>query len=126
MKRKVCSFAINFMHAKIITENFIRNNFNEVNVIYISEEEVRPNLDKLELKDNENTNNKEENVQIYIIYGGENFIEKTNKFLKMNSFSGYIINVFNIANLQSKSKEIIKKHDFYINTTEVFYMKKEL
>lgn len=138
MKIKICSFAVNFTHACIISNNFIRENLKSVKIIYINEENEKQKIKEIllkyypEVKDvslyedilSENIINEYDKEKIvYVIYGSQKFIEKVNKFLSMNKFNGYIINNYNIVTLKEEASMIIDKHKYYINTTEIYYSK---
>jgi hypothetical protein len=60
---------------------------------------------------------------VIVVNGKEEFVERVNKFLDLNEFNGYVINCYEIFDLKVDIEGIIKKHDFYINTTGV--IKKE-
>ncbi len=114
MKKKICSFAMNFTHACIISNNFIQNNFKNSKIIYINEEK--------ENEEDEIYKHRKDKL-IYVVYGGEKFVEKVNDYLKMKFFDGYIIDIYNLIELKNSVPDIIENHEYYINSSEIFYMK---
>lgn len=133
-KTKMCCFTVNTTHALIISNNFITNNLDGMNVIYISEkpEELKFKniMDRFYkgIKDrifyskwlNEKIidENDKENI-VYVVHGGEKFVEATNKFLDINNFNGFVINCYDVYDIKEEISKIIEKHDYYINTTGV-------
>lgn len=137
-KIKLCCFTVNSTHACIIANNFISNELLNVKVIYMNEKSEKKKLKSIigkfykKMEDqmfctewlNEKLLNDYANETFVIVVNGkEEFVERVNKFLDLNEFNGYIINCYEIFDLKVDIEAIIKKHDFYINTTGV--IKKE-
>ena len=60
---------------------------------------------------------------VFVVNGKADFVEKVNEFLDINESQGYVINCYDIFDTEISTSEIIKKHEFYINTTGI--VKKE-
>lgn len=56
---------------------------------------------------------------VFVVNGKEEFISKVNKYIDLNESEGYIINCFDIFDIKEDVNNIVKRHDFYINTTGV-------
>lgn len=54
---------------------------------------------------------------VFVVNGKEEFVNRVNKYIDINESRGYIINCYNIFDIQESTKSIISKHDYYINTT---------
>ena len=48
--------------------------------------------------------------------------KEVNKYLDINECEGYIINCYDIFDIKEEVNNIIRTHDFYINTTYYFEM----
>ena len=133
-KTKLCCFTVNTTHALIVSNNFIKNSLDGINVIYISEKpeelKIKNIIDRFykSIKDricyskwlNERIINEiDKEDMVYVIHGGEKFVEATNKFLDTNSLGGFIINCYDVYDIKEDISKIIEKHDYYINTTGV-------
>ena len=123
---KICTFVANFTHAAIVVNNFIKNEFRGVNVVYINEnsqEKVLKNmssnyygnvntcfewLNERNVYDNTNT--------IFVVYGSESFILRANKYLKFAFKQAYIIDAYDILNIKNEIKNIVSFYDYYLNT----------
>ena len=131
-KIRLCCFTVNTTHAYIIANNFIERNLQNVKIIYINEKnekkKVKSIISKFYKKMNDDMyytewlNEKIINDYItenfvFVVYGKEEFVQKVNKFLELNEANGYIINCYEIFDISENTSEIIKKHDFYINTS---------
>ncbi|MEG0073185.1 MAG: hypothetical protein RR922_01410 [Clostridia bacterium] len=138
MKTKICSFAINFIHACIMANNFIKENLNDVKIIYINEENEKEKIKDVitkyypevehvsfynDILDEKIINEYDSEKFVYVVYGSEKFIEKVNKYLDINKFSGYIINNYKVITLKEDMNDIINKHKYYINTTYIYVSK---
>ncbi|MEG2459698.1 MAG: hypothetical protein RSB51_01295 [Clostridia bacterium] len=138
MKTKICSFAINFIHACIMANNFIKENLNDVKIIYINEENEKQKIKDVitkyypevehvsfynDILDEKIINEYDSEKFVYVVYGSEKFIEKVNKYLDINKFSGYIINNYKVITLKEDMNDIINKHKYYINTTYIYVSK---
>lgn len=137
-KIKLCCFTVNTTHAYIIANNFINNELDGVKVIYINEKneknKIKNIISKFYKKMDDNifyttwlnekiiNDYKNENF-VFVVSGKEEFINKVNKYLDFNNFSGYIINCYEIFDIKEEIKCVINKHDYYINTTSI--VKKE-
>ena len=53
---------------------------------------------------------------VFVVNGKEEFVNRVNKYIQINESRGYIINCYNIFDIQEKIENIIAKHDYYINT----------
>lgn len=137
-KIKFCCFTVNSTHAYIIANNFINNELENVKVIYISEKSEKKKLKNIiskfykKMNDrsfytewlNEKITNDYENENfVFVVNGKADFVEKVNEFLDINESQGYVINCYDIFDTEIRTSEIIKKHEFYINTTGI--VKKE-
>ena len=133
-KYKLCCFTVNTTHACIIANNYITNNLNNVKIIYINEKcenkKIKNIISKFYkgIEDrmyytewlNENMlNDYEKENFVFVVNGNERFITNVNKFLDINEFYGYIINCYDICEIKSSIDEIIKSHDYYMNTTGI-------
>lgn len=133
-KVKLCCFTVNTTHACIISNNFIENNLENVKVIYINEKGETKKLDNIISKfykkiddcmyytDSFNEkllNDYDKEKFVFVVHGKEKFVEKTNNFLELNLFDGYIINCYDVYDIKEKIEEIVRKHDHYINTTGI-------
>lgn len=138
-KTKICCFTVNYAHSNIITSNFIANELNNVKVIYM-DERVGEKKNKItdeyyrKMKDsnffterlNENIVNDYENEKfVFIINGSKKFIEKTNEYLKLNKFDGYIIDSYNVFDKELDVEKIMNEHDYYINTSGLIKKRKK-
>ena len=134
MKYNLCCFTVNTTHACIIANNYICKNLDNIKVIYINEKSEFKKIkeiiskfyssieEKLYYSEwlNEDIINDYDNEEfVFVVHGNEKFIENVNKFLSINEFNGYVINCYDIYEIKSNIEEIIKKHDYYINTTSV-------
>lgn len=134
MKYNLCCFTVNTTHACIIANNYICKNLDNIKVIYINEKREFKKIkeiiskfyssieEKLYYSEwlNEDIINDYDNEEfVFVVHGNEKFIENVNKFLSINEFNGYVINCYDIYEIKSNIEEIIKKHDYYINTTSV-------
>ncbi len=137
-KIKLCCFTVNYTHACIIANNFINNRLNNVKVIYINEKNEKKKMksiiskfykkmdDKMfctEWLDEKLIHDYLNETFVFVVNGKEEFINSVNKYLDVNDFRGYIINCYDIFDIQSKTENIIEGHDYYINTTGI--IKKE-
>lgn len=138
-KIKLCCFTVNSTHACIIANNFISNELSNVKVIYINEKSEKKKLkniigkfykkmeDKMfctEWLNEKLLNDYAKETFVFVVNGKEKFVEKVNKFLDVNEFNGYIINCYEIFDIEVNIESIIKKHNYYINTTGI--VKKEV
>ena len=113
-------------------------NRENVKVIYISEKSEKKKLKNIiskfykKMNDrsfytewlNEKITNDYENENfVFVVNGKADFVEKVNEFLDINESQGYVINCYDIFDTEISTSEIIKKHEFYINTTGI--VKKE-
>lgn len=132
-KIKLCCFTVNLTHACIIANNFIANELENVKVIYINEKSEKRKFKNIISKfykkiENEMyytewlnekiTNDYQNENFVFVVHGREDFITKVNKFLDINESNAYVINCYEIFNIES-TKEIIESHDYYINTTGI-------
>lgn len=137
-KIKLCCFTVNYTHACIIANNFISNELRNVKVIYVNEKSEKKKLKTIigrfykKMEDqmfctewlNEKLLNDYKNETfVFVVSGKEEFVEKVNKYLNVCDFTGYIINCYEIFDIDVDIESIINKHDFYINTTGI--VKKE-
>ena len=105
-----------------------------VKVIYISEKSEKKKLKNIiskfykKMNDrsfytewlNEKITNDYENENfVFVVNGKVDFVEKVNEFLDINESQGYVINCYDIFDTEISTSEIIKKHEFYINTTGI-------
>ena len=133
-KCKMCCFTVNTTHACIIANNYIVNNLDNVKVIYINEKDENKKLKNIisrfykSMEDrmyysqwlNESMlNDYAEEEFVFVVHGKEKFIANVNKFLAINEFKGYIINCYDICEIRSSVEEVIKSHDYYMNTTGI-------
>lgn len=131
-KIKLCCFTVNTTHAYIIANNFISNELQNVKVIYINEKDEKKKTKSIisrfykrmndDMYYTEWLNEKIVNDYItenfvFVVHGKEEFVQKVNRYLELNESSGYIINCFDIFDMEKNSSEIIKEHDYYINTS---------
>lgn len=141
-KFKLCCFTVNSTHAYIIANNFINNELENVKVIYINEKnekierrKIKNIVSKFYKKMNDKVfytewlnekiiNDYEFEKFVFVVNGKEEFINKVNKYLDINECEGYIINCYDIFDIKEEVNNIIRTHDFYINTTGV--VKKEV
>ena len=137
-KIKLCCFTVNYTHACIIANNFINKKLENVKVIYINEKNEEKRLkniiskfykkmdDKLfytQWLNEEITNNYTKEKFVFVVSGKESFVNKVNKYIDISNAKGYVINCYYIFDIQESVKEIIQRHDYYINTTGI--VKKE-
>ena len=130
-KIKLCCFTVNTTHAYIIANNFISNELQNVKVIYINEKDEKKKtksiISRFYKKMNDDMyytewlNEKIVNDYItenfvFVVHGKEEFVQKVNRYLELNESSGYIINCFDIFDMEKNASEIIKEHD-YLNTS---------
>ena len=123
-KVRLCCFTVNLTHACIIANNFISNELKNVKVIYINEKSQRRKLKNIISKFYKKMDDKlfytewlnekiihdyEKETFVFVLNGKEEFIEKVNKYIDINECS----------DIKGEVKDIINKHDFYINTTGV-------
>lgn len=131
-KIRLCCFTVNTTHAYIIANNFIERNLQNVKIIYINEKDEKRKAKSIisrfykkmndEMYYTEWLNEKIINDYIsenfvFVVHGKEEFVQKVNKFLDMNEANGYIINCYEIFDISENTSDIIKRHDFYINTS---------
>lgn len=131
-KIKLCCFTVNTTHAYIIANNFISNELQNVKVIYINEKDEKKKTKSIisrfykrmndDMYYTEWLNEKIVNDYItenfvFVVHGKEEFVKKVNRYLELNESSGYIINCFDIFDMEKNASEIIKEHDYYINTS---------
>lgn len=132
-KIKLCCFTVNLTHACIIANNFINNELENVKIIYINErsekrkfktiisrfyKKIEDNMYYTEWLNEKITHDYNNENFVFVVYGKEQFVNKVNSFLEINDSKGYIINCYEIFNIEN-TRDIIAKHDFYINTTGV-------
>lgn len=133
-KIKLCCFTVNYTHACIIANNFINNRLSNVKVIYVNEKSEKKKMkniisrfykkmdDKMfctEWLDERLTHDYLNETFVFVVNGKEEFIERVNKYLNVNDFRGYIINCYDIFDINSTTEDIIDSHDYYINTTGI-------
>ncbi len=131
-KVRLCCFTVNTTHAYIIANNFIINELQNVKVIYINEKDEKKKaksiISRFYKKMNDDMyytewlNEKIINDYItenfvFVVHGKEEFVEKVNKYLELNEASGYIINCFDIFDITKNTTDILREHDYYINTS---------
>ena len=134
MKYKLCCFTANTTHACIMANNYITNNLNNVKVIYINEKNeikkikniiskfyssIEEKMYYCEWLNEEIINDYEYEEFVFVVHGTERFISNVNKFLNINNFNGFVINCYDIFEIKSSIDEIIKSHDFYMNTSGI-------
>lgn len=130
-KVKICCFTVSYTHACIIANNFINKELKNVKVIYINEKSEELKLksivskfykkmdDKLfytEWLNEKITNDYKNEKFVFVVNGKEDFVNRVNKYIQINESKGYIINCYNIFDIQERVEDIISKHDYYINT----------
>ena len=133
-KCKLCCFTVNTTHACIIANNYIVNNLDNVKVIYINEKnetkKVKNIISKFykgmeermfysEWLNESMLNDYETEKFVFVVHGKEQFITNVNKFLEINAFNGYIIDCYDICEIKSSIDDVIKSHDYYMNTTGI-------
>lgn len=133
-KCKLCCFTVNTTHACIIANNYIVNNLDNVKVIYINEKnetkKVKNIISKFykgmeermfysEWLNESMLNDYEAEKFVFVVHGKEQFITNVNKFLEINAFNGYIIDCYDICEIKSSIDDVIKSHDYYMNTTGI-------
>ena len=133
-KYKLCCFTVNTTHACIIANNYIVNNLDNVKIIYINEREENKKIKNIisrfykSMQDrmyysqwlNESMlNDYEAEEFVFVVHGKEKFITNVNKFLDINTFNGYIIDCYDICEIKSNIDDVIKAHDYYMNTTGI-------
>lgn len=138
-KVKLCCFTVNYTHACIIANNFINKELKNVKVIYINEKSEKKKLNNLVSKfykmmddklfytewlNEKITNDYQNETFVFVINGKEEFVNKVNQYIDINDAKGYVINCYNIFDIQDEVEKIIAKHDYYINTTGI--VRKEL
>ena len=69
------------------------------------------------------TNDYENETFVFVVSGKEEFITKVNKYLNINEAFGYVINCYDIFDIDVSTSDIINNHDYYINTSGI--VKKE-
>ncbi len=134
-KIKLCCFAVNFTHACIIANNFIENNLTDSKIIYMNERDEGRKIKSIISKYYKNIEDKNYYTQwlnekmindyemekfVIIVYGKQKFVDNVNKFLDINNFTGYVINCYNAMDITPNLKSVVDKHEFYINTTNIF------
>ncbi len=137
-KIKLCCFTVNSTHAYIIANNFINNELKNVKVIYINEKSEKRKLKSIISKFYKKINDKSFYTEwlnekithdynnetfVFVVNGKESFVEKVNEFLDINEAMGYVINCYDIFDMDVNTSNIINKHDYYINTSGI--VKKE-
>lgn len=137
-KIKMCCFTVNTTHAYIIANNFINSELENVKVVYINEKSEKRKLKGIISKFYKRINDKSfytewlnekiindyENEEfVFVVSGTQGFVDKVNEFLDLNDSKGYIINCYEIFDMKVDTKDIIEKHDYYINTSGI--VKKE-
>ena len=137
-KIKLCCFTVNSTHAYIIANNFINNELKNVKVIYINEKSEKRKLKNIITKFYKKMNDKsfytewlnekithdyENETFVFVVNGKEKFVDKVNEFLDVNDAKGYVINCYDIFDIDVSTSDIINNHDYYINTSGI--VKKE-
>lgn len=137
-KIKLCCFTVNSTHAYIIANNFINNELKNVKVIYINEKSEKRKLKNIITKFYKKINDKsfytewlnekithdyENETFVFVVNGKEKFVDKVNEFLDVNDAKGYVINCYDIFDIDVSTSDIINNHDYYINTSGI--VKKE-
>lgn len=130
-KVKICCFTVSYTHACIIANNFINKELKNVKVIYINEKSEEIKLKNIvsrfykkmddqlfytEWLNEKITNDYTNENFVFVVNGKEDFVNRVNKYIQINEAKGYIINCYNIFDIQEKVEDIISKHDYYINT----------
>ena len=133
-KYKMCCFTVNTTHACIIANNYIVNNLDNVKIIYINEKDENKKVKNIisrfykGMQDrmyysqwlNESIlNDYDKEEFVFVVHGREKFISNVNKFLDINQFNGYIIDCYDICEIRSNIDDVIKAHDYYMNTTGI-------
>lgn len=133
-KYKMCCFTVNTTHACIIANNYIAKSLKNVKVIYINEKDESRKVKHIisrfykNMEErmyystwlNESILNEYESEEfVFVVHGKEKFIKNVNKFLEINEFNGYIIDCYDICEIKSSIEDIIKEHDYYMNTTGI-------
>ena len=133
-KCRLCCFTVNTTHACIIANNYIVNNLDNVKIIYMNEKDESKKIKKIisrfykSMQDrmyysqwlNENMlNDYEAEKFVFVVHGKEKFITNVNKFLDINEFNGHIINCYDICDIKSSVEDVIKEHDYYMNTSGI-------
>ncbi|MDO4283554.1 MAG: hypothetical protein Q4D02_07965 [Clostridia bacterium] len=131
-KVKICCFTVSYTHACIIANNFINKELKNVKVIYMNEKSEEAKLKNIVSKfykkmddsifytewlNEKITNDYNHEEFVFVVNGKEEFVNRVNKYIDINESRGYIINCYNIFDIQESTKSIISKHDYYINTT---------
>lgn len=130
-KVRICCFTVSYTHACIIANNFINKELKNVKVIYINEKSEEIKLKNIvsrfykkmddqlfytEWLNEKITNDYKNENFVFVVNGKEDFVNRVNKYIQINEAKGYIINCYNIFDIQEKVEDIISKHDYYINT----------
>lgn len=130
-KLKICCFTVSYTHACIIANNFISKELKNVKVIYINEKSEEVKLKNIvsrfykkmddqlfytEWLNEKITNDYKNENFVFVVNGKEEFVNRVNKYIQINEAKGYIINCYNIFDIEDRIEDIISKHDFYINT----------
>lgn len=130
-KLKICCFTVSYTHSCIIANNFINKELKNVKVIYINEKSEEIKLKNIvsrfykkmddqlfytEWLNEKITNDYKNENFVFVVNGKEDFVNRVNKYIQINEAKGYIINCYNIFDIQDRVEDIISKHDFYINT----------
>lgn len=133
-KYKLCCFTVNTTHACIIANNYIANNLDNVKIIYINEKDENKKIKNIiskfykdieermfytEWLNETMLNEYDKENFVFVVHGKEKFITNVNKFLDINEFNGYIINCYDICEIKSDIDDVIKNHDYYMNTTGI-------
>lgn len=126
---KVCALVANFTHSVIITNNFAKNDFKYSKVVFITQKSQKEKLtvitnnyfkkcsiDFVEWGDENASYGYDSNI-IFAIYGSDSFIFKVNEYLKMLNLSNIIIDLYEITLLKCSIEEIVKSHDYYLDST---------
>lgn len=119
---KICTFAANYNHAAIVVEKFIKNEYKDVNVLIISEneglfKEKFPKFCGINFINWKDEYVIVENQKIiFVVYGSEMFIQKVNKYIRFGYKEAYIIDAYDISNLESDINDILINYDYYLNT----------
>ena len=134
MKYKLCCFTVNITHACIIANNYISTNLENIKIIYINEKNETKKIKSIiskfyssieermyysEWLNEKIINDYEHEEFVFVVHGKQSFIENVNKFLDINDFRGYVINCYDICEIKKSIDEIIKEHDYYMNTTGI-------
>lgn len=128
---KVCSFVSSYTHSLIVANNFISKEYDNAKVIYINQNSEKEKLDKIVNKYFRSLNKKiiymewlnEEVVNDYmneniilVVNGSESFISRVNEYFKFVEQSIVVINCYNVMEIKSSIKDIVSRHDYYLNT----------